>query len=151
MSALLRLFTLWFEWKQRIRYAADTEERTLLASSGYSPKWRYTESEETNCWIKSLFLFSLHRKSVLIASLYSDWTTDGRWTILMMLFFLFWALTVLFTWKSMGQSQTSRFSKYLKNHFTKYLILCSEDEQSFYGFGTTWGKWLMTFWGGVTL
>ncbi len=23
----------------------------------------------------------------------------------------------------------------------KYLKLCSEDEQSFYGFGTTWGKW----------
>ncbi len=36
----------------------------------------------------------------------------------------------------------------------KYLKLFSEDEQSFYRFGTTWGKWLMTtfsFWGGVTL
>ncbi len=31
----------------------------------YSPKWRYGRwREETNCWIKSLFLFSLCRKSV---------------------------------------------------------------------------------------
>ncbi len=28
--------------------------------------------------------------------------------------------------------------EYLKN--PKYLKLCSEDEQSFYGFGTTWGQ-----------
>ncbi len=26
----------------------------------------------------------------------------------------------------------------------KYFKLCSEDEQRFHGFGTTWGKWLMT-------
>ncbi len=57
---------------------------------------------------------------------------DGRWTILVMLFILFCALTVLFIWQSMGQSQTSRFH-------LKYLKLCSVDERSFYGFGTTWG------------
>ncbi len=34
--------------------AADTKH-TLLASSGYSLKWRYAEVEETNCRIKSLF------------------------------------------------------------------------------------------------
>ncbi len=39
-----------------------------------------------------------------------------------MLFILFWALTVLFTWLSMGQSQTSRFH-------LKYLKLCSEDDK----------------------
>ncbi len=36
--------------------------------------------------------------------------TDGRWTILAMSPILFWALTVLFTWQSMGESQASRFS-----------------------------------------
>ncbi len=55
---------------------------------------------------------------------YSDWTTDGRWTILTMSFILFWALTVLFTWQSMEQSQASLF-----HH--KYLKLCSEDKQRF--------------------
>ncbi len=30
--------------------------------------WRYGDAEEINCWIKSLFLFSLHTKSVLVAS-----------------------------------------------------------------------------------
>ncbi len=49
--------------------AADTEQRTQFASSGYSPKWRYADAEETNCWIKSLFfLFSLRTKSILVAS-----------------------------------------------------------------------------------
>ncbi len=59
---------------------------------------------------KVTVLFSLHRKSVLVASLNSDWTTDGRWSILTMLFILFWASAVPFTWQSMGQSQASRFS-----------------------------------------
>ncbi len=31
-------------------------------SSRYSPKWHYADAEETNCWIKSLFLFSLRTK-----------------------------------------------------------------------------------------
>ncbi len=35
--------------------------------------------------------------------------------------------------QSMGRSQASRF-------LSKYLKLRSEDEQSFYRFGTTWGK-----------
>ncbi len=39
----------------------------------------------------------------------SDWTPDGRWTSLAMLFILLWTSTVLFTWQSMGQSQASRF------------------------------------------
>ncbi len=71
------------------------------------PKCRYGDA---SCWIKLLFLFSLCRKGVLVASLNSDLTTDGRGTILMMFFILFWALTVLFSWQSMGQSQASQFS-----------------------------------------
>ncbi len=90
--------------------AADTEQRTQFASSGYSPKWRYGDrgggDELSNsCY----FCFLCAEKSVLVASLNSDWTTDGSWTILTMSFILFWALTVLFTWQSMGQSQASRF------------------------------------------
>ncbi len=59
---------------------------------------------------KVVFLFSLCRKSILVASLNSDWTTDGRWSILTMLLILLWTLTVQFTMQSMGQSQASRFS-----------------------------------------
>ncbi len=93
--------SVWCGW-HRTAYA--------VASSGYSLKWHYAEPE-TNCWIKSLFLFPLRTKSILlVASLNSDWTTDGRWIILTMSFILFWALTVLFTLQSMGQSQASRFS-----------------------------------------
>ncbi len=43
-------------------YASDTEERTLLASSRYSPKWRYAEPEKTNCWIKLLCFVFLPQK-----------------------------------------------------------------------------------------
>ncbi len=45
-----------------------TEQRTQFASSGYSPKWCYADAEETNCWLKSLFLFYLCLKGILIAS-----------------------------------------------------------------------------------
>ncbi len=86
------------------RVSAGRKQRMLFCVS------RYGDAAETNCWIKSLFLFSLRRKGVLVTSLNSDWTTDGKWTILTMSFLLFWALTVLFTWQSMGQSQASRFS-----------------------------------------
>ncbi len=105
-------------------------------------------AEETNCWIKSLFLFSLHTKSILVTSLNSDWTTDGRWTILPMSFILFWALTVLFTWQSMGQSQASRF--FIQN----FLNCVPKTNEAFTGLERHGGKWLITklsFWGGVTL
>ncbi len=36
---------------------ADTQERTLLVSSGYCLKWCFAEAEETIFWIKSLFCF----------------------------------------------------------------------------------------------
>ncbi len=49
-----------------------------------------------------------------------------------MLFILFWTLTVLFTWQSMGQSQNSCFHP-------KYLKLCSEDE-AFMGLERHGGK-----------
>ncbi len=41
-----------------------------------------TDTEEKHCWIKSLFLFSLCTKSILIAALNYSWTTDITWTIL---------------------------------------------------------------------
>ncbi len=41
-------------------------------------------------------------------------------------------LAVNVTWQSMGQSQTS------PGFHQKYLKLCSEHKQSFYGFETTW-------------
>ncbi len=50
------------------RGAADTEERSQFLSSGYNPKWHYADVEETNCWIKVVILFSLHTKSILVAS-----------------------------------------------------------------------------------
>ncbi len=85
--------------------------------------WKILYELEMNCTIKSLFFVFFSYKKY----------SCSRWTILTMSFILFWALTVLFTWQSMGLSQASRFS-------SKYLTLCSEDEQSFYGFVTTWGK-----------
>ncbi len=113
---LLHLFTLWFEWKQRIWYAADTKERTLLAFSGYSPKWRYAEQEEMNCWIKSLFCFLCAEK--VFSSLHKTYFS-GPWQCYLL---------------------GSQWDSHKPPGFPpKYLKLCSEDERSFYGFGTTWG------------
>ncbi len=98
-------------WKQTA-YAVLCQPHRI-AISGFSPKWRYADAEETNLLNKVVIFLgggACIQKSVLVASLNSDWTTDGRWTILTMSFILFWALTVLIVWQSMGQSQTSRFS-----------------------------------------
>ncbi len=79
---------------------------------------------------KIIVLFSLCRKSVLVASLNSDWTTDGRWTILTMLFILFWP----WQWNLL----CSQWDSHKPPGFhPKYLELHSEDKQSFYGFGMT--------------
>ncbi len=43
---------------------ADTEERTLRAFDGQYIKWRYADEERQ----RSLFLFSLCTKSILVAS-----------------------------------------------------------------------------------
>ncbi len=41
----------------------------LLLRMWYSPKWRYRVTRRRrNCWITSLFLFSLRTKSILVAS-----------------------------------------------------------------------------------
>ncbi len=72
-------------------------------------------------------------EKVLFAPSKSDWTTDGRWN--------FWMMSFIFSgpwqWYLLG----SRWCSHKPPGFhSKYLKLCSEDEQSFYGFGTTWGK-----------
>ncbi len=112
--------------------AADTEQRTLFASSGYSPKWRYADAEETNCWIKSLFLFFLRTK--LFSSLHNSQIeprmVDGP----------FWWCFSYFSRPWQCYLLGSQWDSHKPPGFhPKYLKLCSEDEQSFYGFGTTWG------------
>ncbi len=54
-DTLSTLFALWSERKQRICV-------TQLYVQWYSPKWREGDVEGTNCWIKSLFLFSFAHK-----------------------------------------------------------------------------------------
>ncbi len=102
---------------------------------------------KTKCWIKLLFLFYLRKKSVLITSLNSDWTTDGRWTILTMSFILFWPLTVLFTWELMVQSQATVFIQNILNCVPKM-------NKDFTGLEQHGGKLTMTklsFWSGVAI
>ncbi len=42
-------------------------------SMWYSSKWRQGDAAETNCWIKLLFCFSLHTKSILVTSITNHW------------------------------------------------------------------------------
>ncbi len=137
---LLRLFTLWFERKQRICAMRLTQNSVRRV---YSPKWQ----DETNCWIKSLFLFSLRTK--LFLSLHKvqiePLMADG----------LFWRCLSHFS----GHWQCNLLGSQWDSHkppgfHTKYIKLCSEDEQTFTGLDRHGGKWLMTkfsFWCGVTL
>ncbi len=76
-----------------------------------------------NCWIKSLFLFSLCTKSIRVASLNYGETADVMWTILMSLLPL---------------RKTITFRKLLD--FIKNILICVPDERRSYGFGTTWRR-----------
>ncbi len=46
---------------------ADTEQRTQFTFQRIFSKMLYADAEEINCWIKSLFWFSLCTKSILVA------------------------------------------------------------------------------------
>uniref|UniRef100_A0A8C2JG12 Bromodomain PHD finger transcription factor n=1 Tax=Cyprinus carpio TaxID=7962 RepID=A0A8C2JG12_CYPCA len=83
---------------------ADTEERTLLAFSRYSPKWHYGDAER-------------HRGDKLLNK-----------------------FVIFFAYKKYSR----RFITLCLPVFIQNLKLCSEDEQSFFGFGTTWGYRLQT-------
>ncbi len=127
-------------------YHWATQERMLYLSSVYSPKLCYAEPEETNCWIK-LFCFLCTEK--VFSSLHNiqiePLMADG----------LFWWCFSYFSRPWQCYLFGSQWDSHKPPGFhPKYLKLCSEDERNFYGFGTTWGKWLMTkfsFWGGVSL
>ncbi len=93
---------------------------------------RRLAQKRRNCWIKSLFLFSLCTKSILVASENYGWTTDVTWTILTISLLPFWALNVVVVLMVIEGQKALGFHK-------KYLNLCSELEQRSYGFGTTWG------------
>ncbi len=58
-----RLFTLWFERKPCIRAVQLTQNSVHYLRPADIP-----QNCETNCWIKSLFLFSLRTKSILVVS-----------------------------------------------------------------------------------
>ncbi len=86
-----------------------------------------------NCLIKSLFLLSLHTKSIVVTSYNYGWTTDVSWTILTMSLLPFWALYVVVTLLSMQGQKDLRFhQKYINLLFRRWT----------YGFGTTW-RWVI--------
>ncbi len=70
----------------------------------------YGDVEETNCWIKLIFLFSWCINSILVASLNYGWTTDVTWIILTISLLRFWALIVYGSLLSMGGSERAQIS-----------------------------------------
>ncbi len=63
---IVRLFTFWFEWKQRIHVLLMTENsvRTLCPSDALQNGVTLTQRdrEETNCWINVIFIFFAYKK-----------------------------------------------------------------------------------------
>ncbi len=101
---------------------------------------RRLPQKRRSCWIKSLSLFSLCTKSILVALKNLSWTTCLTWTLLTMSLPPFWALNVSVALLSMqGQKALGFHQKY---------------ELSSYGFGTTQG-WVIndriSFLGELTL
>ena len=102
-----------------------------ILQNGATLMWR--DTEETNCWIKSLFLFTLrtkkdsrHLHNVTVEPLIAD----GLFLRSFSYFSGPWQCNLL---GSLWDSHKP------PGFHPKYFKLCSEDERSFYGFGTTWG------------
>ncbi len=94
-------------------------------------RWRRGDVTVPNCWIKSLFLFYFHTKSILVAhnSQIEPLMADGVSWRRISYFYGPWQCNLL----------GSQWDSHKPPGFhPKYLKLCSEDERSFYGFGTTW-------------
>ncbi len=80
-----------------------------------------------------IFVFFAQKKSILVASQNWSWATDVTWTVLPMYLLCFW------TWEHFSCVAVYGESIKALRLNQKYLHLCSEDEQSSFGFGTTWG------------
>ncbi len=85
-----------------------------------------TDTEEKNCWIKSLLLFSLRSKKLLLSHW---WQMDNCNNVL-----------TTFLGLECGSCIAVYAGQKAIGFHQKYLNLCSKDERKSYGFGTTWGR-----------
>ncbi len=90
-------------------------------------------SGEKNCWRKSLFLFCLREKSEVSQKWCWVKSEAVTWTASSMSLLCFWTWEHFSCYAVYGWSENCQIS-------SKYLNLCSEDEQRSYGFRTTWGR-----------
>ncbi len=116
-----KLRYLW--WNPRAFWPCIYSSGTLV-----NARRRLTQKRR-NCWIRSLFLFSLHAKNYSRSFITLQLNhMDVTWTILTMSLLPFWALNVSVAFLSMEGQKALGF----------HLNLCSEDERRSYGFGTSW-------------
>ncbi len=116
--------------------AADTEQRTQFASSGCSPKWRYSEMRRRRIVEKrkkccNFYFLCVQKVFLMLHNIQIEpLMTDGLLWRCLSYFYGPWQCNLL----------GSQWDSHKPPGFhPKYFKLCSEDEQSFYGFGTTWG------------
>ncbi len=124
--------------------------RTLRSSDALQNGTTLTQRdrEETNCWINVVilifFAYKKYSRRFIKFRLNHWWQMDYFDYV----FYTFLCLDSVIYLAVNGTVTPPGFHP-------KYHKFCSEDERSFYGFGTIWGgKWLMTkfaFWGGVSL
>ncbi len=120
----LRRFRLWFECKQRTLVARLIQKSIHI--------WLRGDDTVPNCWIKSLFCFISTQKVILLLhnSQIEPLIADG----------VSWRCFSYFSGPRQCYLLGSRWDSHKPpGSHPKYLELCSEDEQSIYGFGTIWG------------
>ncbi len=122
-------------WMKTAYLCGAAKQRTRFASSGYYPKWRYAGGDDllNKVVIFVFFAYKKYSRSFTMLRLNHWWQMDYFGDV----FHTFLGLD------SVNYLAVNGTVTCLRIH-PKYLKLCSEDEWSFYGFGTTWGKWLMT-------
>ncbi len=89
--------------------------------------------EETNCWMKSLFLFSFAHKMQSRSFEKLSLTPDVTWVILTMSLLRFWALIMVVPLLSMEGQKALRF------HQNIFICVPKMTEGHGTGFWTTWG------------
>ncbi len=141
-------FTLWFERKQHIRVVRLTQNsvRYLRPADILQNRATLTQRRSIVEWSHYLYFLCIQKVfSSLHNSQIKPLMADG----------LFWWCLSYFSGLWQCYLLGSQWDSHKPPGFhPKYLKLCSKDERSFDGFGTTWGLWLMiqfSFWSGVTL
>ncbi len=131
---------LWSHWlpKDTVKAQKSIKGCVQFASSGYSPKCRYADAEETNLLNKVVFFF-------FVLKVFSSLHNIQINPLMVMADGVFWQCFSYFSGPWHCNLLGSKWDSHKPPGFhPKYLKLCSKTNKAFMGLERHGGKWLMT-------